>query len=160
MPDRIADELAIRALTSRFNHMADQRRNNECAATFVQDGVLEIRGERFEGRPAIEAYLESQKLGAAVDIGFGLTGRLGTTVHATTDNLVTLDGDEATQLSYMLVLRQVPGEVATGGLVIATERFEDRLTRTDAGWLFTQRIMTILQTNAAPDLTLKQVGSE
>jgi hypothetical protein len=158
MPDRIADELAIRELTTRFNHMADQQRNKECAATFVEDGVLEVRGERFEGRPAIEAYFESQKLGAVVDIGFGVTGRLGTTVHATTDNLITIDGDEATQLSYMLVFRQVPREVARGGLVIATERFEDRLTRTDAGWLFNHRIMNILQTNAAPDSTLKQVG--
>ncbi|MGW2519619.1 hypothetical protein ACWC09_21895 [Streptomyces sp. NPDC001617] len=58
----------------------------------------------------------------------------------------------------MMVFRQVPREVVSGGLVIAIERFEDRLVRTDDGWLFDQRVMTILQTNAAPDSSLQQVG--
>ncbi|MEU6379652.1 nuclear transport factor 2 family protein [Streptomyces sp. NPDC046909] len=158
MPGKTADELAIRELTARFNHLDSQKRNSELAATFVENGVLVARDERFEGRPAIETYFDTQQLGAPVNIGFGVTGRLGTTVHATTDNLITIEGDEATQLSFMMVFRQVPHEVVSGGLVIATERFEDRLVRTDDGWLFDQRIMTILQTNAAPDSSLQQVG--
>jgi hypothetical protein len=159
MSDKTADELAIRALTARFNHLVDsQKRSGELAATFVENGVFVVRDERLEGRPAIEAYFDTQHLGAPVNIGFGMTGRLGTTVHATTDNLITIEGDKATQLSSMMVFRQVPHEVASGGLAIFTERFEDRLVRTDDGWLFDQRIMTILQTNAAPDSSLQQVG--
>ncbi|MGW0704444.1 nuclear transport factor 2 family protein [Streptomyces sp. NPDC002643] len=158
MSDKVADELAIRELTARFNHMESQKRNKECAATFVENGVFVARDERYEGRSAIEAYFDTQKLGAPVDIGFGVTGRIGTTVHLTTDNLITIEGDGAVQLSHMLVFRQVPREVARDGLVIATERFEDRLVRTDAGWLFDQRIMTVLQTNAAPGSSLRQVG--
>ena len=74
-----------------------------------------------------------------MNIGFGVTGRIGTTVHATTDNLITIEGDEATQLSHMLVFRQVPRAVVRDGLIIATERFEDRHQR-------------------GPDSSLRQVG--
>lgn len=158
MSDRVADELAIRGLAARFDHLVDQRRNDEVAATFAENGVFETGGERFEGRAAISAFLDGQPLGPPVDIGFGHTGHLGTTVHATTDNLITIDGDHATQVSYMTVFRQVPRDVASDGLLIITERFEDRLVSTDAGWLFEHRIMTVLQTNANHDVTRQNVG--
>jgi hypothetical protein len=80
MPGKTADELAIRALTARFNHLDSQKRNSELAATFVENGVLVARDERFEGRPAIEAYFDTQQLGAPVNIGFDVvaaTAQLG-----------------------------------------------------------------------------------
>lgn len=113
MPGKTADELAIRELTARFNHLDCQKRNSELAATFVENGVFVARDERFEGRPAIEAYFDTQQLGAPVNIGFGVTGRLGTTVHATTDNLITIEGDEATQLSFMMVPNSSPATQPT-----------------------------------------------
>ncbi|GAB2757564.1 MULTISPECIES: hypothetical protein [Streptomyces] len=39
MPDTVADELAIRGLTARFNRMADQLRGADCAAAFTENGV-------------------------------------------------------------------------------------------------------------------------
>ncbi|MEU9277525.1 nuclear transport factor 2 family protein [Streptomyces sp. NPDC048341] len=58
MSGKVADELAIRELTARFNHLESQKRNSELAATFVENGVFVARDERFEGRPAIEAYFD------------------------------------------------------------------------------------------------------
>lgn len=158
MSDAVADELAIRDLSARFNHLADERRNEELAETFAPDGVFETRGERFEGRTAIVAYLDAQKEGVPVDIGFGATGHLGSTVHVTTDNLITVDGDNATQLSYTTVFFPAPPDVVANGLLIVTERFEDNLARTGTGWLFTERVMTILQTNAGHGVTMRKAG--
>ncbi|MDX2935560.1 nuclear transport factor 2 family protein [Streptomyces ipomoeae] len=156
MPDRVADELAIRGLTARFNHMADQLRGADCAAAFTENGVLEAAG-RLEGRAAIAAFFDAQAHGEPVDIGFGKTGHLFSTVHATTDNVITIEGDKATQVSYMLVFRQVPRELAREGLYVITHRWDDRLVRTDAGWLFEHRIMNVLQTNANPDATAQNL---
>lgn len=147
-PRGATDELAIRGLTARFDHLVDQHQNDAVAATFVENGVFEIPGQRFEGRAAIAGFLNSLPLGPPVDIGLGMTGHLGSTVHATTDNIITIDGDRATQTSYMTVFRQVPREVTSSALLVITERFDDQLVRTDAGWLFEHRTMTILQTNA------------
>jgi hypothetical protein len=105
VPDSVADELAIRGLTAHFNHMADQLRGADCAAAFTENGVLEAAG-RLEGRAAIAAFFDAQAHGEPVDIGFGKTGHLFSTVHATTDNVITIEGDKATQMSYMLVFRR------------------------------------------------------
>ncbi|MER5218260.1 nuclear transport factor 2 family protein [Streptomyces sp. NPDC002838] len=156
MPDRVADELAIRGLTAHYNHMADQLRGADCAAAFTENGVLEAAG-RLEGRAAIAAFFDAQAHGEPVDIGFGKTGHLFSTVHATTDNVITIEGDRATQMSYMLVFRQVPREMAQEGLYVITHRWDDRLVRTDAGWLFEHRIMNVLQTNANPDATAQNL---
>jgi hypothetical protein len=157
MPDMIADELAIRGLTARFDHLIDQGRNEEAAANFVEDGVYEMPGRRLEGRQAIVAFHADHKLGAPADIGFGVTGRMGSGVHATTNNVITIEGDEATQLSYMMTFRQVPRDVVAGGLIVITARLEDRLARTGAGWLFQSRVMTILQTNAGQGAAMEQI---
>ena len=156
MPDRVADELAIRGLTARFNHMVDQLRGADCAAAFTENGVLEA-GPRYAGRAAIAAFFDAQAHGEPIDIGFGMTGHLFSTVHATTDNVITIDGDKATQTSYILVFRQVPRELARDGLYVITNRWHDRLVRTDAGWLFEHRIMHVLQTNANPDATAQDL---
>ncbi|WP_328337274.1 nuclear transport factor 2 family protein [Streptomyces violaceus] len=156
MPDTVADELAIRGLTARFKHMANQIRGADCAAAFTESGVLESAA-RFEGRAAIAAYFDAQEHGEPVDIGFGKTGHLFSAVCVTSDNVITIEGDKATQMSYMLVFRQVPRELARDGLYIITERWDDRLVRTDAGWLFEHRIMNVLQTNANPDATAQTI---
>ena len=153
MPGNLADELAIRGLTAHYSHMADQLRGDECAAAFTENGVLEIPGKRLEGKPEIAGFFDVQALGAPIDIGFGLTGNLLSTVHATTDNVISIKGDEATQMSYQLVFRQVPREAARDGLIILTHRWHDRLFRTDAGWLFEHRALTVLQSNADPSAT-------
>ncbi|MBT2417330.1 nuclear transport factor 2 family protein [Streptomyces sp. ISL-22] len=98
---------------------------------------------------------DAQAHGEPVDIGFGKTGHLLSFVHATTDNVITIEGDKATQVSYMLVFRQVPRQMARDRLYVITQRWGDRLVRTDAGWLFEHRIMNVLQTNANPDATVQ-----
>ena len=51
-----------------------------------------------------------------------------------------------------------PPDVVANGLLIVTDRFEDNLARTGTGWLFTERVMTILQTNAGHGVTMRKAG--
>lgn len=123
----VADHLAIRQLTARYNRGFDDVDPDAYAATFTEDGVLEIvGGEVIEGREALAAMCRTT--------GYGV-------VHLTTDAIIDVDGDKATQDTYLIVANRTEG----GGPVAfsTTGRYRDTLIRTDAGWRFQRRVVTL-----------------
>ncbi|HEY8490179.1 MAG TPA: nuclear transport factor 2 family protein [Dehalococcoidia bacterium] len=120
------DVLAIRELTARYNHAIDEGRAEDWAATFVEDGVFEpSAGGRFEGRAAL------------VEFARGFSSRFKVR-HCTTDAVVEVDGDRATQTCYLILLDR-----ADGVKIRASGVYHDTLTRTPDGWRFTHRRVEI-----------------
>jgi ketosteroid isomerase-like protein len=119
----LADRVAIRELTARYNHAFDDADAVGFADQFTEEGVFNVSGKLVaEGREALER--------TARDIGYGV-------VHATTDAIVTIDGDTATQLCTLLIVsRTRDGQRQQ---LLGTGRYRDELVRTPAGWRFTRR---------------------
>jgi ketosteroid isomerase-like protein len=57
--------------------------------------------------------------------------------HVITNELVTLDGDNALATCYLTLLEITPDGIA----VILTGRYDDRLVRTAAGWRIDERVL-------------------
>jgi uncharacterized protein (TIGR02246 family) len=120
---RLVDEAEIRDLLLAFAHALDDKDWSAYAATFTEDGVFEILGQRRVGRAEIAA-------GPARDLT-----RFDRTQHFSTNHVIVLDGDVATARSYLLAVHIPDAEQATQHADIGgTYRCACR--RTDEGWRF------------------------
>jgi len=118
---RLLDEAEIRDLLLAFAHALDDKDWGAYAATFTEDGVFEILGQRRVGRAEIAA-------GPARDLT-----RFDRTQHFSTNHVIALDGDMASARSYLLgVHLPDAGQPAQHADVGGTYRCECR--RTDEGW--------------------------
>jgi uncharacterized protein (TIGR02246 family) len=125
--ERVLDHLAIRELTARYNRAFDDVDSEAWADTFTPDGVMEYGGGApISGRDALVEM--SRKTG----YGF---------VHITTDPIIEIDGDRATQSCTLIVASrsEARDQVAIG----MTGRYEDELVRTQDGWRFKRRTATL-----------------
>jgi 3-phenylpropionate/cinnamic acid dioxygenase small subunit len=119
----LADYIAIRELSARYNRFVDDCRYDDFARCFTDDGVFEVVGlVTMKGRAEI-AEITSK-------FGFG-------PVHLTTDATIEIDGDEAHQVCSLLVGGRQKNRAAFRFLT--TGRYDDRLVRTPDGWRFTHR---------------------
>jgi ketosteroid isomerase-like protein len=118
----VADKIAIRELTARYNYAIDDGRVDEWVATFTEDGTFEssLLG-KHTGKEALRAFGEGYSA--------AFTGR-----HCTTDHVVDLDGDRARQRCYLVLVNN-----DGGSRVSTTAVYEDELRRTPNGWRFTNR---------------------
>ncbi len=126
----VADQLAIRDLTARYNFAIDAGQIEDWVATFVEQGTFAsaLLGEHT----GPEGLTEFAKGYSAA-----FTGR-----HCTTDHIIELDGDRATQRCYLVLVNN-----DGGSRVSTTAIYEDELERTPAGWRFVIR-------RIAPDTAL------
>jgi hypothetical protein len=117
------DRLGIRDGTARYNHPSDEGRVDDWVATFTDDGTFEstLLGT-FTGPEALAGF--------GRDYSNAFSGR-----HCTTDWVIDLDGDEARQRCYLLLVNNAGGDVR----VSTTAVYEDRLRRTPDGWRFVHR---------------------
>jgi ketosteroid isomerase-like protein len=124
----LSDRVAIGDLSARYNRAFDDGDVPAFVATFTPGGVIEeIGGDAHVGADAITAFVERE---------FD-----GTTVHATTDALVTVDGDVAHQrCTLILMLRKADRSAVS---LFTTGRYDDELVRTSAGWRFTRRVIAL-----------------
>jgi hypothetical protein len=122
---RVEDELAIRALTARYNFAIDEGRAEEWADTFVPDGVFEstLLGVT-RGRDELVAF--------ARNFATQMKAR-----HLTTDAIVEVDGDRAHQRCYLLFV-----DIGGTARLSTTGVYEDDLRRTPDGWRFVHRRIT------------------
>jgi hypothetical protein len=122
---RVEDQLAIRELTARYNYAIDEGRADEWVATFVPDGTFESTAlGKFTGAEAL--------LNFATGYSAAFTGR-----HCTTDYVVEVDGDDARQRCYLILVNN-----ASTPVVGVTAVYEDVLRRTADGWRFVYRKVT------------------
>jgi uncharacterized protein (TIGR02246 family) len=128
----LVDRIKIRELTARYNHCFDDGDAEGFAATFTEDGVMEVTGGfTVSGRAALEQM--------CLNTPYGI-------VHVTVDPVVEVDGDRAVQETTVLVLQRPKPDAApeerTSSL-FRTGRYRDELVRTDGGWRFARRNATL-----------------
>jgi uncharacterized protein (TIGR02246 family) len=125
--ERVLDHLAIRELTARYNRAFDDVDSEAWADTFTPDGVMEYSGgPPISGR---DALIEMSR-----KTGYGF-------VHITTDPIIEVDGDRATQSCTLIVAnRSKAGDPVA---IAMTGRYEDELVRTADGWRFERRKATL-----------------
>ncbi|GAA0618813.1 nuclear transport factor 2 family protein [Sporichthya brevicatena] len=126
IPDQgewLADYVAIRELSARYNRAVDDCRFADFAQCFTEDGVFEVVGlATFRGRAEIEKNVSK--------FGFG-------TMHLTTDPTVEISGDSAVQICSVLVGNRQQNR--SRFRFLTTGRYHDDLVRTPDGWRFTHR---------------------
>ena len=115
------DYEAIRQLTARYNRCFDDRDVDGWLACWMPDGEFEFldTGQRIDGHPALRATIETVQN----------TGR-----HVTTDFIIELDGDRATQLCQLCELG-----IDDTPVVRRFGRYEDHITRDGGTWRFHRR---------------------
>jgi hypothetical protein len=131
-----ADELeAIRRTLAAYNIAGDRMRLAELAATFMEDGVLELPTSSLGGRAAIIAGLGGGRREAPATAASA--ARRPTFVrHHLTTSLLELTGPEtASGRSYFMVFTDVGPDHA--GVYV------DQLRKTEVGWLFAHRKVMI-----------------
>ena len=123
----LVDRARIRELTARYNRAFDDGDPETFAATFTEDGTMEVTGTfRVDGRDALAEMVRHTPYGV---------------VHVTVDATVEVDGDRAVQDVKLLVLsRHAPGAAAgSTSRLTNSGRYHDELLRTPDGWRFTHR---------------------
>ena len=114
----------IRELTARYNRCFDSGDADGFAATFVEDGVMEIAGgPAYTGREALAEMCRRTPSGI---------------MHVTVDATVEVAGDHATQLVNVLILGR-PSSRDTKPDVRNTGRYVDDLVATEGTWRFSRR---------------------
>jgi uncharacterized protein (TIGR02246 family) len=123
----LLDHARIRELTARYNRCFDDGDPDGFAATFTEDGVMEVEGTfSVTGRDGLAEMVRHTPYGV---------------VHVTVDATVEVDGDRAVQDVKLLVLSR-PGPGAGAGATTRltnSGRYHDELLRTPDGWRFTHR---------------------
>jgi len=124
----LIDRAQIRELTARYNRCFDDGDAERFAATFVEDGVMEVAGgPTTSGRAALAEMVRRTPYGI---------------VHVTVDATVEVDGDRAVQDVTLLVVARpapdAPREQRTSRLQ-RSGRYHDELVRTAEGWRFARR---------------------
>lgn len=128
----LVDRARIRELTARYNHCFDDGDVDGFAATFTEDGVMEVVGGfTVSGRDGLAGMCSHTPYGV---------------VHVTTDATVEVDGDRATQYVTVLVLARPKPDAAPDERSTALQRsgrYLDDLVRTADGWRFARRTVTL-----------------
>lgn len=130
---RLADERACEALIVRYTHLVDFGEAPAIADLFTEDGTWRAPDFVMDGRDEIRAGFERRQ---------GVTRRQSR--HVCTNVAVTVDGDEATALCYLVNFRHdsETGQAekpAPAGVPKYVGEYHDRFVRTADGWRFVDR---------------------
>lgn len=121
------DRIAIRELTARYNHGFDDVETDAFVETFTEDGVFELdRGGKItagHGRLADMSRV----------VGHG-------PVHMTTDPIIEIDGDTATQICSLALGGRTQEREPGSATYLTSGRYYDELVRTEDGWRFKKRL--------------------
>ena len=128
----LVDRAQIRELTARYNRCFDDGDPEGYAATFTEDGAMEVDGGPVTtGRAALAEMVRRTPYGI---------------VHVTVDAIIEVDGDRAVQdVTFLVVARpsaDTPADKRKSRLQ-RTGRYHDLLVRTPEGWRFERRTATL-----------------
>ena len=132
-----SDYEEIRQLLARYNFAVDFGHIDEWLDTFTADGTFSCvglpdgapLGGKHEGKDALRAYAESH---------FAINQ--GRARHWNWNLVIEGSGDAATMQCYLNAHSAGQGDSA---LFRATGVYRDRLSRTESGWKFVEREVTI-----------------
>jgi len=128
----VVDRAQVMELTARYNRCFDDGDPDGFAATFTEDGVMEIDGgPATTGRGALAEMVRRTPYGI---------------VHVTVNPIIEVDGDRAVQDVTLLVVARpaadAPADKRTSRLQ-RSGRYHDQLVRTPDGWRFARRTVTL-----------------
>jgi hypothetical protein len=130
----VAARLAIQDTISQYAHAGDRLRLEEVAATFLEEGVLEIRdGATLRGRPAIVTFLADVPRGS--EGGSRATTRAVVRHHVASIRFVSVAPDAAHVESYFAVYTEI-GLDHFG-------RYRDAFARVGERWLIEHRYVSV-----------------
>jgi uncharacterized protein (TIGR02246 family) len=116
---------AIRELLHRYCHYVDAGDADRWAGLYAEDGSFDLGmgGSPIRGRVALRE--------------FATAFRAGTGLHLSANPIISIDGDEATVSSYVVVIggREDPKINLAG-------RYDDRLRQIDGVWLIRSRCLS------------------
>jgi uncharacterized protein (TIGR02246 family) len=122
MPSPAEDLEEIRTLLARYCFAIDSLDADAWADLFTEDGVFHYAlGEPLVGREALRQFVSMVP---------------GDRHHLTMNELIEVDGDNATVRAYALVTKESPPVISAVG------EYEDMLRRTADGWRFARRVYT------------------
>lgn len=123
----MSDRDGILTTFARYCQAIDDRRGDDVAAQFTDDGVWTTPGATYRGHDEILAYARSLP-------PYPPDGKIK---HITVNPVIEVDGDSATAVSDFIVMQQRPG---VGGTMYRGGRYHDRLVKKDGRWLLAERI--------------------
>jgi hypothetical protein len=129
-PSELADRYAIGQLARVYGLGIDLRDYELCRSAFAGEAV----GESREGLVAIDQFLKG-----TYDVGASFHA----TQHLIANQYIALRGDEAVVWSYGVAHHKVAPD-DTREEIIAGVQYRDRCRRFPAGWLITERRMTLM----------------
>jgi uncharacterized protein (TIGR02246 family) len=128
----LVDRARIRELTARYNRCFDDGDPEGFAATFIEDGAMEVAGgPTTTGRAALAEMVRRTPYGI---------------VHVTVDAIIEVDGDRAVQDVTLLVVARPPADAPADrrhSRLQRSGRYHDLLVRTPEGWRFERRTATL-----------------
>jgi hypothetical protein len=116
---------AIKQLSSRYNLAFDYEDVDAYIATWTEDGFFERSnaGRSYQGHAELRELLT----------GFDVDGR-----HITTNFIIDVDGDRATQSAYLVYM-----DAKDAFKVVMFGVYSDELVRTDDGWKYSARRLKV-----------------
>jgi len=138
------DRAQIEDLQARYMFALDFRDLDKYASTFTEDGVLDIVGQKWQGREEIkkaiqrpqEAAPEKKQAPAAKGKKelYPATGR-----HNITNIVLKIDGDKATGRAYWFHYGNDNPE--RKAILNSYGHYEDELVKVNGQWLFSKRVI-------------------
>ena len=133
MSDPTSDRLDLRSLVDRYAVGADRRDAATVAALFEEDGRLLVH-RNGEGSPATSEVIGRTALEAAI----ASLVRWTSTTHLVGQQVVEVDGDEATGVTYCLA-HHLGDRGDPSRNRVDSIRYLDRYRRHPGGWRFVER---------------------
>lgn len=130
------DVAAIVAVTHAYCWALDSHAWDDLGGVFTADATADLGGVQV-GLDAITARVSDVLL------------RLRASQHMVSTHDVVVDGDRATCRCYLHAqhVRDIEG---TAAHFVVGGRYDDELTRTEAGWRITSRSLTVIWTEGDP----------
>jgi 3-phenylpropionate/cinnamic acid dioxygenase small subunit len=132
-----SDHEEIRQLLARYNFAIDFGEINSWVQTFTSNGVFSCLGMP-EGAPLGGTHRGADALRAYAETHFSINQ--GRARHWNWNLLIEGDNDSATMQCYLNAYSAGQGDTA---LFRVTGVYRDRMVRTDDGWRFVEREVTI-----------------
>jgi len=124
----LIDKAEIGELTALYGRCFDDGDPEAFASLFTEDGVMEVSGGWVtNGRAGLEDMCRNTPPG---------------TMHVITDQTVVVDGDSATQVVSILVMKKAKTKTDPPK-VVSTGRYTDSLVGTPDGWRFAKRSVVL-----------------
>jgi hypothetical protein len=140
---RLEDHLEILRVLFSWGPAVDTGASHAAGALFAEDGVLESDLSHLEGPDAVVAMVESDGQQALIRQGCA---------HVPTAPLVTVEGDDATAITYSQVYLHT--ENGYGVWRVSANRWEFR--RTALGWRVARRVNRVIDGNPAAHAILAE----